>query len=283
MTKTTSAWLLEATQRLQAAGIADSRLDARLLLQHLLGIEHAAMISRDAQQLQDDIGERYLELIARRAGGEPVSRIIGYRHFHGLKFEVTPDVLDPRPDTELLVERSLLAARQLGNRVRILDVGTGSGAIAIALLHELPNAICHACDISSTALVVAANNARLNSVGERFVPVHSNLFSAIEGVFDLIVSNPPYIETNTISRLERDVRDHDPLLALDGGADGLDFYRNILRSAQNHLAPGGILLLECGAGQAYPIDGLAQRAGWTVRGRWRDLGGVERVIEMHRA
>ncbi len=275
-------WLATGAQSLADAGISDARLDSRLLLQHVLDLPHAALISNSGNIVEENAAKIFQGLLERRAKGEPVSRIVGYREFYGLRFLVTPEVLDPRPETELLVEVALKAANTMPGPMRILDIGTGSGAIAISLLHHLPDASCQACDISSTALALAAENARLHGVGGRFSPVLSDMIPPDCGRFGLIVSNPPYIETSVIASLDRGVRDHDPVLALDGGTDGLKFYRKILSTAENHLLDGGAVFLECGAGQAEPICQLARAHGWKLTAIHRDLSGIERVLEFGR-
>jgi release factor glutamine methyltransferase len=214
-------------------------------------------------------------LLARRVFGEPVSRILGVRNFFGRDFVVSPEVLDPRADTETLVE----AALPLLGQGRILDLGAGSGAIIVTLLAERPEASGVAVDLSPGALAITADNARRHGVASRLSLLEGSWFSPVEGCFDLIVSNPPYIPAGDIEGLDREVRDFDPHLALAGGTDGLDAYRVLAGGAARFLSPSGALLLEIGAGQAAAITGLFVGEGWQLAGQFRDLGGHVRVLK----
>ncbi len=268
-----------ATQ-LAGAGVAkiEAARDARLLLQHFAEIDRAGLISREGDLAPAEIIKRYETAIVRRAAGEPVSRIVGERAFYGLTFKVTPDVLDPRPETEVLVERVLAAVDDRQARLRFADIGTGSGAIAVALLVHLPQARCVAVDISRAALEVASTNARVHGVADRLEPHESSFVEGLAGKFDFIVSNPPYIPAGDISELSREVREHDPLAALDGGADGLDAYRALLAGAGALIAADGGLYLEVGAGQAKAVGELAVTGGWRVDDVVADLAGIDRVV-----
>jgi release factor glutamine methyltransferase len=219
---------------------------------------------------------------ARRLGREPVSRIIGSREFWGLKLEITPAVLDPRPDTETVVEAALdwLTTRGWRNeRLRVLDIGTGSGALLLALLSELPNAIGIGTDISTDALSIARINAHRHELAPRTNFICCDLAAAVRGPFELIVSNPPYIATNEIERLAPEVRDYDPRLALDGGADGLAAYRAIAGDARRLLAERGRLIVELGQDQSDMVNRLLTQAGLTVdEAPRRDLSGVNRAL-----
>jgi len=268
--------LAEASRRLARAGIADSVLDARLLLQHAVAVDHAGLISRLPLALDTTSAERFGGQIERRIAGEPVSRILGRRAFHGLELIVTPDVLDPRPETELLVE---LALADFADRATYFcDIGTGSGAIAVALLAALPKARAVATDISEAALEVARANAAANGVAARLEFVATDLLSGVTGPFDFIVSNPPYIETAAIGGLAREVALFDPPLALDGGADGLDAYRRIFAQAASRMKPGARLYLEFGAGQSGALARLAAAQGWHVARIVADLAGIDRAM-----
>jgi release factor glutamine methyltransferase len=214
-------------------------------------------------------------LLARRAAREPVSRILGRREFYGRSFLVTGDVLDPRPDTETLVEAAL---RLMPASAGILDLGTGSGAIIVTLLAERAAATGVGLDISEAALAVARANARAHGVLDRLDLRHSDWFDGITGRFDLMVANPPYIPAAEIAGLERDVRDHDPLLALAGGPDGLAAYRRIAAGAGRHLAARALLLLEIGTGQADAVTVILRAAGFEPEGRFRDLAGHVRCL-----
>jgi release factor glutamine methyltransferase len=276
---TTVARLLAQGETILKGRTAPSaRTDARLLLQHVLGIDHAALISSANDPVEIVEAARFHALVARRARGEPVSRIIGRREFRGLSFLISPAVLDPRPETELLVDTVLADQRDRNAPIRFADIGTGSGAIAISLLANLPNSRCVAADISPAALEVASSNARMHGVEERFEPVKSDLFRALHGAFDFVVSNPPYIRQDEIATLDREVRLNDPRAALDGGADGLEAYRGILATAASHLQREGALYLEIGAGQRSPVTAIAQRLGWHVLGSEKDLAGIDRVL-----
>lgn len=278
MTQTIGKLLAAGEARLLAAGIVDARLDARLLLQACLGVNAARIVAGGNEIVGPGDADRYNALLQRRAASEPVSRIIGTREFYGLAFEVTPDVLDPRPDTELLVDLALKWAAGRKPEIRILDLGAGSGAIGIAVLSGLPRASCLAVDVSPSALAVAARNAARHDVADRMGFGQSDFLSGVAGLFDLVLSNPPYIRTGAIPGLDREVRCHDPLLALDGGEDGLSAYRAILSRAIDFLTHDGAVMLECGEGQAPAIAALGVSFGWQRPAVYRDLAGIERVL-----
>jgi release factor glutamine methyltransferase len=219
-------------------------------------------------------------LVARRIAGEPVARILGEKEFWGLPFPLSPAVLVPRPDTETLVAAALSVAPR-DKEISVLDIGTGSGAILVALLSELPRARGVGSDISPGALAVAAENAARLGVAERCRFVGTSWADAVGGAYNLIVANPPYIPTGTIAELDSDVRVFDPALALDGGPDGLDGHRAVLAAIGRLLAPGGHGFVEIGAGQGPEFRVLAERAGFTIRFR-HDLAGIERVAEISR-
>ncbi len=271
------------------AGLATPELDARVLLLEVLRIDHAALIARPERPLTEREAARLAAAAARRLSGEPVSRIIGRREFFGRDFRITPDVLDPRPDTEILVEAALETARRhdpLGSGVLILDAGSGSGAIIVTLLAELPEAGGVALDISRAALATTMGNARTHGVEGRLIPVCGDWLAAFaEGSFDLIVSNPPYIPDGEVEGLGREVADHDPRLALAGGPDGLAAYRALACRAATVLRKGGRLIVEVGIAQAEAVRtifaeaGLAGGGGPAVR---HDLAGVARVIVAER-
>ena len=271
----------EAREKLTSCGVESASLDARLLIQHELGISHEGLIADPARPVTDvDKGAIHASL-ERRLRHEPVSRIIGLREFFGREFIVTPDVLDPRPDTETLIEQ-VLAIAQMSAVSHIADLGTGSGAIIATLLAELPNSSGMATDVSAAALLVAEQNADRLGVGGRVRFVQTSWLDDLDGPFDVIVSNPPYIVTNTIDTLAPDVAHFDPRGALDGGADGLDAYRTIIPQAYQKLKPGGYLCFEVGAGQADDIVDLMASAGFVpghqVEQRRRDLNGHVRVV-----
>jgi len=272
--------------RLEAAGIANAALDARLLLMKATGISHDALIAAPDHPLDDHEAERLDDMADRRLAGEPVSRIFAEREFYDRVFTIGPASLDPRPDTETLVERALAFARTHSFQrspagPAILDLGTGSGAILVTLLAELPDARGTGTDLSPAALDEARANAARHGVAERGHFVPADWCSGIEGRFDLIVSNPPYIPSEALAHLEREVRDWDPLLALDGGPDGLEAYRDIAAGAAQLLAPGGLLMVEIGAGQEAAVAGVFAGHGWEpapAGAASRDLAGHVRVL-----
>jgi release factor glutamine methyltransferase len=278
---TVAAALARLRRRFGDAGIETAALDARVLTMHALALNHAALIA-DPDRALSTAGAAALEAAAlRRIAGETVSRIIGFREFHGRRFTVTADTLDPRPDTETLVEAALDACRDRAP-ARILDLGTGTGCLAVTLLLAFPKATAVASDLSRAALDVAQTNASAHGVGHRLRLVRSDWWENIEGRFDLVVSNPPYIATPAIAGLPPEVRLGDPLIALDGGADGLAAYRGIAAGARAHLAGRGLLLVEIGEGQADDIVEVLGLAGLRPKARGQarmiDLGGRERVL-----
>jgi release factor glutamine methyltransferase len=275
---TIASALRNAAARLAAAGIESARLDAEMLMAETLRIERGRLYIDSNGAIDGGALARFRALVARRANGEPVSYIIGRREFWSLDFIVTPAVLTPRPETELLVETALklLAAK---SSPRILDLGTGSGAIAVALAKEIPGAEVIATDISTDALEVARGNARRHGVEEKISFYVGDLFDAVaEMTFDAVVSNPPYIREADIAALPRDVRDFEPRLALDGGADGMDFYRCLAREAPCYLNPGGFAAVEIGAGMGEDVARLFAEAGFEDVGVEKDLAGLERVV-----
>jgi len=280
------AALAQARAALAAAGVEEAALDARLLVCAAAGVTHAALAARPETALEAAQAARLATWLARRAAGEPVSRILGRRGFWSLDLLVTPDVLDPRPDTETLVSAALelVAERASQERpIRILDVGTGSGAILVTLLAELPRAVGLGSDISAEALEVAAENARRHGVADRAAWRTGRSLEGITEQFDLLVANPPYVATHEIAGLEPEVRMFDPPGALDGGPDGLDVYREIA-AGLGRVVPHGWVVVEVGAGQAAAVaEILAQGAGSAARGAvrsWRDLSGHERCVAL---
>ena len=273
---------------LRAAGVDTPELDARLLLLHALGMSHARLIGEPSRPLSDAEAAALDDLLKRRLGGEPVSRIMGRREFFGREFVINRHVLDPRPDTETLVEAALEATRVMGNDAPfIIDAGTGSGAIIITLLAELPGARGLAIDKSLRALKVAAENARRIGVSERLLLARGDWLAAVrEGTCDLLVSNPPYIASGEIPTLPREVAGHDPLQALDGGADGLCACRRLADQAGKVVRRGGFALVEVGAGQANEVMALFEAGGFSPSSRpgplISDLAGVERVVALRK-
>ncbi|MFK5978784.1 MAG: peptide chain release factor N(5)-glutamine methyltransferase [Rhizobiaceae bacterium] len=278
LSQTHADLLDEATDKLGDTGCETPKLDARLLLQHVCHVEHAGLISRMDELASTADAEAFFHLIEMRATGCPVHRIIGHREFYGHSFKLSPDTLEPRPDTECLIERVLADRLEFGLSPHFVDVGTGSGAIAISLLKALPEAKAVASDISIKALETAKLNANALGVSQRIEFVQSNYLEGLKGPFDFLVSNPPYIVSAEITKLEREVRDWDPSIALDGGGDGLDAYRAILRSAGSVLKRGGKLYLEIGYDQVTDLQALSVFYSLKFDGLIHDLGGQPRVV-----
>lgn len=282
MTDTTLGGMLRlAKAELAAAGIADAALDARLLVEHFSGTTRTDAITSPERPIDAAIAGAIMAALARRVRGEPVHRIIGYREFHGLRLALSPETLEPRPDTETLVDTMLPLLRSFcgkGEGCRILDLGTGTGAIALALLKELPGAEAVGVDISDDALKTAVANAQAAGLAQRFRPLRSNWFSAVSEKFHGIVSNPPYISTAELNGLQPEVRLFDPLRALDGGADGLDAYRIIATGAGAHLREGGRIGVEIGYRQKDEVTGIFRTAGYRLVAAARDFGGNDRVL-----
>jgi release factor glutamine methyltransferase len=268
-----------ASQALEAAA-----LEARLLVAHALRLDHAGLMAADATPLAARDCARIQALARRRLAREPVSRILGEKEFFSLTFALSPDVLVPRPETEILVETALHALGPEPRRgLRIADLGTGSGAILLSLLHARSDASGVGTDRSEAALRVAHDNAVRLRLAQRVAFLACDFASALGAGFDLLVSNPPYVARTDLPTLEPEVRDHDPLLALDGGPDGLAGYRRIAADAFRVLAPGGHLVVELGAGQGAAVAALFTRAGLRQVAPPRvDLCGIERALKLLR-
>jgi release factor glutamine methyltransferase len=311
--------LKEGIHRLRAAHVPSDTLAAELLLLHVVGRERAWLYAHPEEPLSDTEAERYFSLLQRRAAGEPVQHLTGKQEFWGLEFEVTPDVLIPRPETEHVVEVALdrLALRELcagrrqktqGEHLLIADVGTGSGCIAIALAKGLPLARFVATDLSAAALEVARRNAERHRVADRIRFVQTNLLlnadssavgahhatplrASVSGQasgpsstrrFDLIVSNPPYVGRQEAETLAREVRDHEPELALYGGNEGHEVYAELIQQASEWLKSGGLLVLELGYTSLPAVQPLIDAIDWTNVGVTDDLAGIPRVIAAER-
>ena len=281
MSDTRRGLLKQASEKLAAGGIENATLDARLLFQAASGFRYEDIVAEPDLVVPPDVAARFSSLIQRRCKFEPVSRILGTREFYGRSFRVTPDVLDPRGDTETLIGAALGLAKGKGP-LRILDLGTGSGAIAVTLLAELPEASAVASDLSGAALAVAKGNAEALGVVGRASFVQASWFAGIDGKFDLIVSNPPYIPLADIAGLAPDVREFDPPRALDGGPDGLEAYRRIAGGAAGHLTPSGKVVLEIGAGQENAVNELFTGEGFARESRHFDLSGHVRCLVFSR-
>lgn len=274
---TVKALLAGARQRLIRADIDNAALDARLLLQEMTGLSHAEIVASPEFEVTADDAAKFEALIDRRTSSEPVSRILGKREFYGREFVVTLDVLDPRADTEALLELCLDHVAK-DQALRILDLGTGSGILALSLAAELRLATIEALDVSEAALKVARINADKLGVAERCNLHLGNWFSGCTGTYDLVVSNPPYIETAAVAGLPPDVRNFDPLLALDGGGDGLSAYRVIARECSSYLSGEGKVAVEIGAGQRADVTSLFERHGFSCLEARQDLGGHVRAL-----
>jgi release factor glutamine methyltransferase len=277
--------LKEASATLRTAAVPNDLLDAQTLLAHGLSCDRTHLIVHFNQQLSDEQQTSYQNLIARRAAGEPLQYITGQQEFFGLPFTVTPAVLIPRPETELLVEEVIRLA-QLHNWTNpvIVDAGTGSGCIAVTLARELAGAQITATDISSEALVVAHRNADLNGVAERVQFVQSDWLDVLPADLraDFIVSNPPYVAAHEMPTLQREVREWEPALALTDQGDGLSCYRRLLADAPARLKPGGYFLCELGYTQSATVSTLADQTVWTEPQLLDDLQGIPRTLVLRR-
>jgi release factor glutamine methyltransferase len=272
----------DVARRFRDGGIDMPELDARILVGHALGLGLTDLICAGEREL--DAGEiaRIEILAARRLRREPVARITGTKEFWGLPFNITADVLVPRPDTETVVERALAVLRRTGGHLRIADLGVGSGAILIALLTELPHATAIGTDRDVAALSLARENARRLGVASRAAFAACDFGAAVAPGCDLVVTNPPYVRTGDIAALAPEVRAFDPHAALDGGPDGLAAYRVIAAQAARILTPSGCLVAEVGHGQGPDVAALFGAAGFVEIGMWPDLGGVERTVVTRR-
>jgi release factor glutamine methyltransferase len=268
-------------QAFHTAGIEAADVDGRLLVGHALHLDRARLIAQSDRILEAREINVINALAARRLKREPVSRILGQKEFWSIALAITPDVLVPRPETETVVEGALDFVVRGGLRMeklRILDIGTGSGALLLALLRELPNAIGTGTDISTGALKVARENAARCGVEGRCTFVVCDIASVVEGPFDLLVSNPPYIAHDEITSLAPEVKNYDPTVALDGGDDGLAAYRAIAADAKRLLAPGARMFVELGAGQEAAVRDLFTNVGLTAGIARTDLAGIPRVL-----
>jgi len=273
--------LREASVVLENGGVPEARRDASALLSFVIGKDRTFLISHAEDPVDDDSFDQLREFVERRAAGEPLQYITGVQDFYGREFCVTPDVLIPRPETELLVE----AALEVSDGTLICDVGTGSGCIAVTLLCERPLARAVALDKSAAALEIAKFNAAKQSVADRAVFVVSDCFDALdrsEHQFDLIVSNPPYVSESALAGLQREVRDHEPLVALSPGADGLSVIRRLLTDASAFLKPNGHLLMEIGFDQGETVRNLIDESVWSLLEVRPDLQCIPRIVVLRK-
>ena len=265
--------MVAAMARLRAAGVPDPARDARILLAHAAQVDAARVTLIAPEDIAHDIAERYEHLIALRAVRVPVSQLIGSREFYGRRFEISSEVLDPRPETESLIEAALAAPFD-----RVLDLGLGSGCILVTLLAERPDATGVGVDISEAACLQASANAVLQDVAGRAEILRSDWFDAVEGRFDLIVSNPPYLSAHEMGDIQPELRDHEPRLALTDEADGLTAYRVIAAQAQGYLNAQGRVLVEMGWQQSGAVGDIFTQQGWGDIAILPDLDGRDRIL-----
>ena len=283
---TIDAVMREGARRLSEAGVENAALDAALIVAETLGVDRLAVhTNRDRCLNADELG-RIREMLDRRVAREPLAYILGRREFYGLDFEVTPDVLIPRPETELLVERAIAWIDRRGegsSEPLIADIGTGSGAIAVAAAHERPQSQWIATDISEAALAVARRNAKRHGVDDRIEFRQGSLLEPIDEKLNAICCNPPYVAERDRETLALEVVDYEPGGALFAGPDGLDCIRALIEESPHHLRSGGCLMIECGINQSGAIASLLERsASWCEATVHKDLAGIDRVIEIPR-
>lgn len=270
-----------ARQRLEASGIEDAALDARLLVEHFTGTSRSDAIARPDMVTEAQAVAAVEAALERRSAGEPVHRILGFREFYGLELSLSAQTLEPRPDTEILIDTILPFMRDVAARegaCRVLDIGTGTGAIALALLANVPEASAIGVDVSPDALATAARNAIGLGLADRFRALRSDWFSQINGRFHVIASNPPYVRSEDIAGLQAEVRLFDPVRALDGGEDGLQPYRVIAAQAAAHLEQDGAVVVEIGNTQRLEVISIFENEGFRLLEARRDLGGNDRVL-----
>jgi release factor glutamine methyltransferase len=282
MSESIAEALRRASQALDRAGVAEARREASSLLSHLLGKDRTFLISHAEQQLSDSDIRKLADAIARRAAGEPSQYITGVQDFYGRSFRVTPDVLIPRPETELLIEAAL---ELMTANASICDVGTGSGCIAVTLLCERADARAVALDVSEAALRIARENAREQSVEDRIELMVSDCFDGLDATkqqFDLIVTNPPYVAAAALPGLQREVRDYEPLVALSPGSDGLSVIRRLLTDAPAFIRDHGHLVMEIGFDQGEAVSELVNPTLWTLKHLLPDLQGIPRMVVLQK-
>lgn len=275
--------IAEAAEVLAGSGVPEARREAMSLVGYVTGRDRTFLIAHPENLIPASDVERLRRIVERRAGGEPLQYITGHQEFYGLDFEVTPDVLIPRPETELLVETSLELLGEVERQQIICDVGTGSGCIPIALLHERTNLRAVGLDISLSALKVARRNAERLNVLERFALAASDCFDALDKArarFTMIVSNPPYVAEGALNGLQREVRDHEPRVALTSGSDGLSVIRRLLRDSPPILERGGHLLMEIGFDQNEAVRQLIDESVWELLDIHKDLQGIPRTVAL---
>lgn len=284
---TISQAIAEGSRRLRAAAVDDELLTAGLLLRHVMDVDRTHLLTRPEEQIDETRFRRYLALIERRAAGEPAQYLTGHQEFYGLDFIVTPAVLIPRPETEFLIERVMKVVEESQQpSPLIVDVGTGSGCIAVTLAVQLPSARLIATDASPAALDVARQNADRHGVRARIEFLEGDLLTplaktGLQGAVDVLASNPPYVADESRETLQREVRDWEPQAALFGGPGGLTFYRRLLADGSTYLKPGGSLVIEIGYGQLDSIsDLIASASAWEPAAVTRDLQGIPRALTL---
>lgn len=273
-----STALSSATEKLSEAGITEPRREASSLMAFILEKDAAFVIAHSEDELSANQKMLFDSCIRRRAKREPFQYIVGKQEFYGLEFEVTPDVLIPRPETELLVEEAIKILSQLENP-RFCEIGIGSGCISVSILANVTSATALGVDISPAALNVARRNAERHDVAKRLTLIESDVFSSMTGKFDLIASNPPYIPARDLDLLQAEVRDYEPYVALDGGSDGLAVAERIITESPKFLQKQGFLLLEIGFDQAQKVDSLFDRSIWSELEFLDDLPGIPRIVK----
>ncbi len=276
--ETVGAFLCQAGQVLRAAAIDSPRLEARLLLGHAMGATPEALLRDPGAPVPPEAAARFRAALTARLDAVPVAHILGTQGFWTLDLAVSPATLIPRPDSESLVEAALDAFPEAGAKLRVLDLGTGTGCLLLAVLAEWPRAFGVGVDLVPGAAALAAGNAARNGLADRAAFLAGDWAASLSGRFDLILSNPPYIESAAIAGLMPEVARHEPRSALDGGADGLAAYRHLAAILPGLLAPGGAAVLELGAGQRQAVEALARGAGLVPSACRTDLGGVERAL-----
>lgn len=271
--------LLKAAEILRESGIAEPRREAASLLAFTLGKDKTFLIAHNDYELSNDEQTKFQKFLSRRANREPFHYVTGCQEFYGLDFIVTPDVLIPRPETELIVENAIEILREI-EKSRFCEVGTGSGCISISILHELKTATAIGFDISPGALKIARKNAAVNNVLKRFELKKSDVFAVIENEkFDLIVSNPPYVSLEDFAGLQREVHDYEPYIALTDGGSGLSIIEKIIKESPEYLKPNGFLLMEIGYNQAPEVSRLFEAEIWKKLDILPDLQGIPRMVK----
>jgi release factor glutamine methyltransferase len=274
--------LAAAAAQLSDAGIPGARREARLLVAKALGWDAARVLGFPEAEVTAEASERLAALLARRRAREPISRILGFREFWSLRFELSSDTLDPRADSETLIEAALAALDDRSRAYRVLDFGTGTGCLLLALLSELPHATGTGIDLSVGALEIARRNAAALGFAARAQFLRGNWGDGVSGEWDMILANPPYIASDQIDRLAPEVAQFEPRRALDGGADGLAAYRALAPAVSRLLAPSGTAVIEVGAGQAQAVADTMAASGLALRAIRHDLGGVDRCLVLGR-